>query len=462
MSISRPPRVAIVGAGPAGLYAAAHLIERRGDPIEIDLYEKLPTPWGLVRAGVAPDHPEKKLIIDRQFDFYLRNPRLRFIGNVEIGVDIPHDELKRWYDAVIYAVGASSDVRAGIAGEDLAGSWSAREFVGFYNGHPDHAGLRFDLSGDRAVIIGNGNVALDVARILTAPIHELDCTDIANGALDLLRGSRIEEVVILARRGPAQAACNNPELEELGRLEGVDISVEGVNAAQLAALAKDERDWQVRRKLETLRRLTGRSRTPGNKHIVLRFFASPIALLGTEKVERVRVALTDPGAAAPRDVAASDRLEEEIETGLLLRAIGYRGTAFPGLPYDSARGVIANIHGRVCDAAGILPGVYVTGWIKRGCRGIIGSNKKCARETIQHLLDDLAAGALPRTIMDGAAVLAALHRREIRPVSLAQWSQIDRCERDEGRRQARPRVKLAERDSLLHTAFSPSIEEALA
>jgi ferredoxin--NADP+ reductase len=265
-----PLRIAIVGAGPAAMYAVGHLLETSVLAADIDVFERLPNPWGLARAGVAPDHPEKKSVVDRLFEFYLNDPRVRFFGNVEIGVEIGHAELAAWHDAVIYAVGASSDTRMDIPGETLPGCWAAREFAGFYNGHPDYRHLGFDLSGERAVIVGNGNVALDVARMLTMRVTELERTDIADHAQDALRRSAIREVVVLGRRSHLQGAFHNPELEELAHLNGVDVLVERGSLDGDDGESPEHHDWEVRRKMPTLKRLAGRPSRASNKRIVLR------------------------------------------------------------------------------------------------------------------------------------------------------------------------------------------------
>ena len=447
-------RVAIVGAGPAGLYAAAHLLENCDTEVNVDLFERLPTPWGLVRAGVAPDHPEKKLIIDRQFDFYLKSPRVRFFGNVEIGLDITHAELTGLYDAVIYSVGADSDVRMGIPGETLPGSWAAREFVAFYNGHPDYGDLPFNFATGRAVVVGNGNVALDVARILTTDVTALARTDISDRALALLRGSAIQEVVILARRGPRHAAYNNPELEEFAHVKDVDISVEGIDTAELGREAAACETAQSRRKVETLRQLAGRPRRRGVRRIVFKFFRSPMSLTGVRRVEGVTMACNELAfdSAGKTGVRRTGRMEM-LQTGLVLRAVGYRGAAFPGLPFDEQKGVIRNVGGRVADAGGIVPGVYTTGWIKRGCNGIIGSNKKCAQETTDHLLQDLQSSMPPpRRALQEGDIERLLSERKPDAVLLHNWSAIDRVERDAGRTAGRPRVKLTSRVDLLEAA----------
>jgi ferredoxin/flavodoxin---NADP+ reductase len=451
--MSQTLRVAVVGTGPAGMYALGHLLDTRGVEVEVDLFERLPTPWGLVRAGVAPDHPEKKLVISRQFDFFLKSPCVHFFGNVDIGRDIRPAELSEWYDAVVYATGADSDTRMGIPGEELPGCWSAREFVAFYNGHPDYRELPFDLTCERAVVVGNGNVAFDVARILTMPVAELEKTDIADHALALLRRSAIQEVVILGRRGHLQGAFHNPELEELEHVEGVDVLVEGDDLPGEQEVVLEGADWETRRKVQTLRRLAQSEPTVGHKRIVLRFLTSPVELLGDGKVERMLVVRNHLDRDAQGRLQARASEEESIlEAGLVLRAIGYRGSPFPGLPFDERLGVIRNRHGRVTDGDRVLDGVYVTGWIKRGCRGIIGSNKKCARETVDCLLEDIEAGRVSCHGLKKDEVIAAVRSRKPDLVSRAGWLAIDHAERVAGRAQCRPRIKMTDTATMLACA----------
>lgn len=438
-------RVAVVGAGPAGMYAIDHLLEQGGADVRVDLYERLATPWGLVRSGVAPDHPEKKRIADRHFNFALHDQRVRFFGCVEIGANVTHDDLAAQYHAVVYAVGAGADLRMGIADEDLPGCISARSFVGFYNGHPDAEDLTFDLSSPRAVIIGNGNVALDIARILSMPIEDLAKTDISDRALALIRQSAVREVMIVGRRGPAEAAFNNPELEELAHIPGVDIAVTGAPIpADTSTLP-----WLTQRKLATLAQLAERPLRDGARRIVFHFLASPLQLLGTNRVERLRVGENrlEPDARGGLQARPSGR-EEVIETGLVLRAIGYRGTRLPGLPFDERSNTIPHDQGRIIgDDGGALNGAYVTGWIKRGCRGIIGSNRLCARETVDHLLRDVQSDARHRTLPSADPAALLLRNLAVPPVTLAGWQTIDRHERDRGRREHRPRVKITDRQT---------------
>lgn len=431
-------KVAVVGSGPAGMYAIQHLLEQTRFDVEIDLLERLPTPWGLVRAGVAPDHPEKKLIADRLFQFFLKRSNVRFFGNVEIGSDISHDELTACYDAVIYAVGASDDKPMAIPGEQLPGSWSARQFVAWYNGHPDARHLQFDFSSPRAVIVGTGNVALDVARMLTLPVGQLARTDIADHALQALQASRVKEVILLGRRGCQQAAFHNPELEELLYLDGVDIQIE---ADDLSAPERTGADWDTRRKLATLIRLQARRVATPVKRIVFKFHHSPVSVSGDTQVTGVQVRKSDGSGSLGT-----------IQCGLLLRAIGYRGRALAGLPFDVQTGVVSNIAGRVMDSSGPRTGVYVTGWIKRGPRGVIGSNKQCAAETVGCLLEDARAGKLSRPNAD--ALLQGLARRR-QVVSFRGWQHIDRAERQAGSAQRRPRIKQTDIGELLASAGSP-------
>ena len=444
-------RVAVVGSGPAGMYAIQHLLEQSLFDVDIDLFERLPTPWGLVRAGVAPDHPEKKLIADRLFRFFLKRDNVRFFGNVEIGSDISHDELTASYDAVVYAVGASDDKPLAIPGERLPGSCSAREFVAWYNGHPDYRHLQFDLSGSRAVIVGTGNVALDVARMLTLPAPELARTDIAEHALEALQASHVNEVIVLGRRGCQQAAFHNPELEELLHLDGVEVQIE---ADDLLPPEQTDADWDTRRKLATLIRLQARRVAAPVKRIVFKFHRSPIAVSGDTHVTGVqvqtRVGSGSPRSGLPRYGSPGSGSPGTIDCGLLLRAIGYRGRALPGLPFDLQTGVISNVAGRVMDGSVPRTGVYVTGWIRRGPRGVIGSNKQCAAETVGCLLADAQAGKLSHRSDDAVAQALTATQRQV--VSFGGWQRIDRTERLAGSARGRPRIKQTDIGELLTSA----------
>lgn len=453
----RPLRIAIVGAGPAGLYAAGHLLAGHGGTylageivdlhdlrIEVDVLDRLPTPWGLVRAGVAPDHPEKKLI-SNVFDAIADRPGFRFFGNVELGKDLSHAELETWYDAVIYATGAAGDAHLDLPGSDLPGCHPAREFVAWYNGHPDHADQRYDFSTERAVIVGNGNVALDIARILCLPQRELQRTDMADHAIEALAASTIREIVILGRRGAQHAAFNNPELDELTRLPGTELVVEG----DLGEVG-DPHDHDLMRKLATLRRFTSRTSETAGKRVVLQFLSSPVELQGHRRVESIVIARNEivvGDNGIPQARATNEHTT--LATGLVLPAVGYRGTPIAGLPSDEAKGTLANAGGRVEGH----PAIYVTGWLKRGPSGIIGTNKKCARDTVRALLRDHAAGILGREgTLGSGEVLAELLQRQPHLVSQHQWKLIDRHERRQGADQGRPRAKVTSRTQLLELA----------
>lgn len=443
---SRALRVAIVGSGPSGMYAAGHLLEspsgtfcgtgltrRVNRPIEVDVLDRLPTPWGLIRGGVAPDHPDKKKMA-RVYDTIARRPGFRFLGNVTIGGSIVPADLSAWYDAVIYAIGADGERELGIPGDTLAGCASARRFVGWYNGHPDFRDQAFDLSGERAVVIGNGNVSMDVARILLKPVDELRRTDIAAHALEALSRSRIREVVILGRRGPAEAAYNFPELEELGELPDTAIHVEG---ADLSAVRIHECS-EGARKLDILRHLS-RARPDGSRRVVLRFHAKPTQILGDDAVEGVRL---EGG--------------EVLSTMLVLAAIGYRGCRIEGLPFNDSSGTIPSDAGRVLQGSDVVQGIYVTGWIRRGPRGIIGTNKKCARDCVGSLLDDANQGRLSSQSKLGAEeVLEEIRARAPDVTNYAGWQRIDQSERRAGAAVDRPRLKFTCLEEMLLHASRP-------
>jgi ferredoxin--NADP+ reductase len=453
------PRVAIVGAGPAGAFAAACLLRARGDA-EIDLFERLPTPWGLLRAGVAPDHQEIKRLEDT-FDRQTLGRGCRFLGNVEVGVDVSHAELMRHYAAVIYATGAQTDKSLGIPGEDLPGSWAATEFVAWYNGHPDYRDLDFDLSGRRAVVIGNGNVAADVTRVLTLSPAELARTDIAGHALEALRASRIEEVVVLGRRGPAQAAFTSAELRELGRLEGVDLRVDPADVELDAVSSRwlaEEGTFTARKNVELLREFAARPADAGaRRRIELRFLRSPAEIRGADRVEAIdvrrnEIVRADDGALRARAV---DEAVETIECGLVLRSVGYRAVPLPDVPFDERYFVLPNERGRVRTAGGEpLPGVYAVGWIKRGPTGILGTNKRDAEETVAGLVEDL--DALPWPDAEREQIDGLLAERKPDLVTVDGWRAIDAHELDRGRSEERPRVKLASRDELVSVAADGS------
>jgi ferredoxin/flavodoxin---NADP+ reductase len=458
-SPEHPLRVAIVGSGPAGFYAAGQLLSAKSLAVEVDLFDRLATPWGLVRAGVAPDHPKIKSVT-RVYEKTARRPGFRFHGNVEVGTDVTHDELAAAFHAVLYAVGAPTDRRLGIPGEDLPGSHAATDFVAWYNGHPDYADLRFDLSPRRAMVIGNGNVALDVARMLALTPEELAPTDTADHAIEALATSGIEEIVVVGRRGPAQAAYTNPELRELADLAGADVIVDPAEVVldpdSRAFIESDAAVGTARRNVEIVAGFAAREPEGRPRRIVLRFLASPIEIVGTDRVEGVRLVRNEIMADADGRLSARPTAATELlEAGLVLRSIGYRGSPIPGVPFDERRATIHNAGGRATsvETGEPLPGVYTAGWIKRGPSGVIGTNKKCAQETVDLLLEDRAAGRLPEPSTDAAALLAALEARGVDLVDYAGWEAIDAHERGRGEPHGRPRVKLVRRaEHLLHAA----------
>ena len=452
------PRVAIVGAGPAGAFAAASLLRARGDA-EIDLFERLPTPWGLLRGGVAPDHQEIKRL-DERFDEETLRRGCRFLGNVEVGVDISHEELARHYSAVIYATGAQTDKSLGIPGEDLPGSWAATEFVAWYNGHPDYRDLEFDLSAERAVVIGNGNVAADVTRMLMLSAGELERTDVADHALAALRESSVEEVVVVGRRGPAQAAFTSAELRELGHLDGVDIRVDEADV-ELDPVSREwlaeEGTFTARKNVELLREFAARPAGSGaGRRIRLRFLRSPVEIRGSGKVEAIDIRRNEIVRSGDGSLRAQavDEAVETIECGLVMRSVGYRAVPLPDVPFDERFFVLPNERGRVLTADGKpLRGVYAVGWIKRGPTGILGTNKRDAEETVGCLVEDLRTGALPPPPDDGPDQIdALLAERKPDLVTIDGWRAIDGHELELGQSRQRPRVKLASREELLAAA----------
>jgi ferredoxin--NADP+ reductase len=445
-------RIAIVGSGPAGFYAAGQLLAAGASDLEVDMYDRLATPWGLVRAGVAPDHPKIKSVT-RVYEKIAREPAFRFRGNVEVGADLSHEELAAAYHGVLYAIGTAEGSDLGVPGEQLPGAHAATELVGWYNGHPDFADHRFDFSAERAIVIGNGNVALDVARFLVLGRADLATTDTADHAIRALSKSGIREVVVIGRRGPAQASFTNPELRELGDLAGAEVVVDPGDL-ELDRISLDflaGADATRRRNVEILNDFAQRSREPKSKRIVLRFLATPVEIVGRDRVEGLRVTRNELAEDGSARATGPSQL---IPAGLVFRAIGYRGTPIPGLPFDPQRGTIRNDAGRVIDAEGGDPvrGVYAAGWVKRGPSGVIGTNKKCAQETVGLLLEDLAGGRLRSPTEDPDMLPSILADRGTQMVEYAGWEAIDAHEKSLGEPQGRPRVKIVRRDEHLRLA----------
>ena len=458
----KPLRVAIIGSGPAGFYSAGHLLANKQHPdlvAEVDMFDRLPTPWGLVRAGVAPDHPKLKSV-SRIYEKTAAQPGFRFFGNVEFGTDVTREDLAERYHAVIYAVGAQTDRHMDIDGENLPGSWAATELVAWYNGHPDYRELEFDLSSKRAVVVGNGNVAMDVARMLTLTHDELAATDVADHALEVLRDSAVEEVVVLGRRGPAQAAFTNPELLELGELTDADVIVDPADVEldeHSIQSIEGEGDLTPRKNVEILQEYSQREAAGKRRRIVLRFLVSPVAIKGAGQVEGVEIVHNELYRDADGTLRArSTEQHETIEAGLVFRSIGYRGTPIEGVPFDEWKGTVPNEEGRVIDPHEQLavPGEYVVGWIKRGPSGVIGTNKRDAQETVDRLVEDVHEGRLPDPGGDtsAAAVEALLSERKPEHVTYQGWELIDAAEQAAGEPLGRPRVKLTRREEMLEAA----------
>ena len=463
MTDSSPLRVAIVGAGPSGFYAAGQLLAVAEPQFSVDLYDRLPTPYGLVRSGVAPDHPKIKSVT-RAYDKTTEHERFRFFGHVELGGDIGREDLLEHYHVVLYTIGTAIDKRLGIPGEDLRGSHPATEFVAWYNGHPDHSGLEVDLQASHAVVVGAGNVAIDVARMLALAPSELEITDTADHAIGVLSASGIQEITILARRGPLQAAFTNPELLEMGELERGDVEVVGAELDELSAVALGAADKTRRRNVEIIQDYAARPRTGKPITVRFRFLASPVELLGDEdghvravKIENNAIVARDDGSLAARGTETF----EEIPAQLVFRSIGYTGQPVADIPFDERRGLISNQAGRVTDPDGTHQlGEYVSGWIKRGPSGVIGTNKKDSQDTVAKILEDAAAGRLNDPAADDIEAMIATHC--VNAVTWEGWQAIDAIETAAGEASTpgRPRVKLTEWDALREAAKSALTDQA--
>ncbi len=457
-STGNPLRVAVFGSGPAGFYACEELLKQEGLAVQADLFDRLPTPYGLVRGGVAPDHQKIKSVI-RLYEKTARREGFRFFGNVTCGADLSLEEVLGHYHQALFCTGAESDRRMGIPGEDLAGSFPATEFVGWYNGHPDYRHLEFDLSGESAAVVGIGNVAMDVARILAKPIGELAKSDIAEYALEVLRGSNIKTIYLLGRRGPAQAAFTNPEIRELCSIPGCDLVVhppdlelDDLNREFLESV----KDPTHQRNLDILTAQIEKGAGGQEKKIRARFLVSPVEVLGTERVEGLRLEKNrlvkdDRGALRAQGTGKTEETEE-ISVQLVFRSIGYRGTALPGLPFDEGWGTIPNDGGRITSQRGgeVLPRLYAAGWIKRGPSGVIGTNKRDAIETVRAMLEDFPGTPFPGGFNPApGAVTELLASKSVPYVTFADWKRLDQMEVERGAPKGKPREKFTSTQEML-------------
>ncbi len=452
-----PLRVAIIGSGPSGFYAAEYLEKQPDLHVEIDMFERLPTPFGLVRGGVAPDHQKIKSVT-KLYERIASKPNFRFYGNVEFGKDVTHDDLVKHYHAIIYAVGAQSDRKLNIPGEDLPGSHSATEFVAWYNAHPDFRDRQFDLTQESVAVIGVGNVAMDVARILARTQEELMQTDIADYAMEALAKSNVKRIYVLGRRGPAQAAFTNAEIKELGEMAGADIIVapEEVELDPLSkAYLETGKDPKAEKNVEILTEYSKRQPTGKPKQVIMRFLVSPVEFIGEKRVEAIKLVKNElyereDGTLRPRP---TDQYET-IPVGLVFRSVGYRGVPLPGVPFYDRWGTIPNEKGRVLtdysDDGQQVIGEYVVGWIKRGPSGVIGTNRPDALETVEMLLEDLAAGKLlSPSAPEAEAVEKLVAERKPDYITFDDWKIIDRLEQERGKAVGRPRLKFSSVEEVL-------------
>jgi NADPH-dependent glutamate synthase beta subunit-like oxidoreductase len=446
----RPLRVAVICAGPAGIYTADALTRQTEIPVAVDLIDRLPTPFGLVRHGIAPDHAKMRAIretLHRSLDV----PGLRFVGNVDVGVDLSLDELRRHVDAVVYTYGAAVDRHLGIPGEELPGSLAATDLVAWYCGHPDadRAKVEAALKGVRSVVVvGVGNVALDVARVLVRTAEELEPTDMPQHVLDALAAAPVQAVTVLGRRGPAQASFTTQELKELGELARATVLVDPADVqvdAQAEERLAEAHDRNAMRNLAVLRGWAEHAAEPGHGTVTLRFYRRPVAILGEDRVTGVEVERT----VVDEDGRASGTGEtEELPADLVIRSVGYRGLPLPGLPLDERSGTVPNEVGRVLRDGQVARGEYVAGWIKRGPTGVVGTNKHDARETVAELLADVRDGALtPAGHPDD--LVEELVARGVEPVLLEDWRAIDAAEVALGATRGRARTTMHEREALL-------------
>ena len=454
----RPLSVAIVGSGPSGFYAAEALLKAAGTTARVDLFDRLPCPYGLVRGGVAPDHQKIKSV-KAVYERLAQDPRLRYFGAVKVGRDVTAAELAARHDAVIWAVGCESDRHMDVPGEELGGSHSATEFVGWYNGHPDHRHRTFDLSCESVAVVGVGNVAMDVTRLLARDPEELATTDITDYALDALRKSRVKTVWLLGRRGPAEAAYSPAEIEEIGELSAADLVVEAAEAAVTDVSKAELSDPVVKKKVDYVQAHAKLGAGTKARKVRLRFLVSPVELVGEGgRVKALRVEknvlVADPKGGVK---AKGTGVFETIPVGMVLRSVGYRGIPVPEVPFDERSGHIPHENGRVVSAPGKpLPGHYVVGWAKRGPSGLIGTNRADSVATVQSLLEDVKTGALPPAPEPALeATLRLLSDKKLRALSFADWQAIDRIERENGAKKGKIREKFTSIEAMLAALAAP-------
>lgn len=440
-SNERPFRVAVVGSGPSAFYATEALFQADA-AVNVDMFERLPCPFGLVRLGVAPDHQKLKSAI-RVYERIAASDCYRFFGNVTVGKHISVEELRTHYDAVIFAIGAETDRRLNIPGEDLPGSYTATEFVAWYNGHPDYHGRTFDLTRENAIVFGQGNVAVDVCRILAKTVDELKNTDIAQHALDALAESKVKNIYMIGRRGPVQAKFTSKEIREMGRLQDCDPVVDPADM-RFDPLSQAEYEnggnTNAPKIVPILEEFSQRPAATKNRRLHVQFFKSPVEIIGNTCVEKVILERNELVGEPLKLRARGTGVTEELPCELILRSVGYRGVPMPGVPFDSHRGVIPNKDGRVTENDHALPGLYVVGWIKRGPTGLIGSNKRDSRATVEALLTDVPQ-LTPCPSPSSEAVLALLRERGVRCVSFEEWEKIDAAEVERGKPKDKPREK---------------------
>ncbi|MBL4681203.1 MAG: FAD-dependent oxidoreductase [Pseudomonadales bacterium] len=451
-----PLRVAIIGSGPAGFYVVSNFLKHRDLHVTMDMFERLPTPFGLVRAGVAPDHQKYKSVT-RVYDRSAKNDNYRFFGNVTYGEHISLEDLKQHYHQIIFTTGAQTDRSLGVPGESLVGSHSATDFVAWYNGHPDYVDCQFDLSQKEVVIVGLGNVAVDVARILCKTENELKHTDIADYALTALKSSHVKNVTILGRRGPAQAAFTPPEIREMGELEDADVSV-SYNEAHIdetsRRLLEASGDKNTKKNVAIIEEFSEWHAHEKSKQLTIRFLVSPTEIVGDDeghvtgiKLVKNETYLDEDGAIKARAIGE----EETLPAGLVFRSVGYRGVPLPDIPFNEAKGIIFNHEGRVTDADGVVQtGLYVAGWIKRGPTGVIGTNKTDAKETVDHMVEDVKRGVtFEPASSDYEATKAFIFSRQKDAITYDDWTQLDQKEIESGIKEERPRVKFTALSEML-------------